>query len=161
MKLRKGVLFLIVWKFQKKLVRMLRNIENSDFLESKIVNKKNFFDVVVLLDVLEHLPNQNEILKNIYNVLKSGAFLVLTLPNIDSFEFKLFGKYWEWIGAPAHLFYYSPNTIKKMLEKHKFKIVFLETFPGDSAGNLLFHMYISLRKFIFYNLKCIVGGKNY
>ncbi len=132
-------------------------IENCDFLQSKYANKKEFFDVVVLLDVLEHLTNQNEILKNINKVLKRGGFLVLTLPNIDSYEFKLCGKYWEWLSPPAHLFYYSPKTIKKMLEKHGFEVIYLETYKGDSAGNLLFHLYLSSKQFLFYSLKYVIG----
>ena len=37
------------------------NIENVDFLQSSFINKKEYFDAVVLLDVLEHITNQNEI----------------------------------------------------------------------------------------------------
>ena len=135
------------------------DIENKDFLESKYVNKKEFFDVVVLLDVLEHLINQNETLENIYKVLKRKGFLVLTIPNINSLEFKLCGRYWRWLSPPAHLFYYSPTTIKKMLEKHNFKVIYLETFQGDSAGNLLFQIYLSLEQFFFYSLKYVIGRK--
>ena len=132
-------------------------IENKDFLRSKYAQRKNFFDVIVLLDVLEHLTDQNKVLSSARIVLKRGGFLVLTLPNIDSFEFKLFGKYWEWFSPPAHLFYYSPKTVRKMLEKHDLDVVHLETYEGDSAGSLLFHLYLSLKQLIFYNLKYILG----
>ncbi|AEH06049.1 class I SAM-dependent methyltransferase [Methanothermococcus okinawensis] len=135
------------------------NIENVDFLQSSFINKKEYFDVVVLLDVLEHLTNQNEILNGINTVLKRKGILVLTLPNIDSWEFKICGKYWEWLSPPAHLFYYSPDSIEKMLKKHGFDMVYLETYYGDTAGNILFHIYLSFKQFLFYNLKYIVGKK--
>ena len=133
------------------------NIENVDFLQSSFINKKEYFDAVVLLDVLEHITNQNEILNEINTVLKRKGMLVLTLPNIDSWEFKVCGRYWEWLSPPAHLFYYSPDTIKKMLKKHGFEIIHLETYHGDTAGNILFHMYLSLKQFLFYSLKYIKG----
>lgn len=135
------------------------NIENVDFLQSSFINKKECFDVVVLLDVLEHLTNQNEILNGINTVLKRNGIVILTLPNINSWEFKICGRYWEWLSPPAHLFYYSPNTIKKMLKKHGFDIVHLETYYGDTAGNILFHIYLSFKQLLFYGLKYIKGRK--
>jgi len=133
------------------------DIENVDFIQSSFINKKEYFDAVVLLDVLEHLTNQNEILKGINTVLKRKGMLVLTLPNIDSWEFKICGRYWEWLSPPAHLFYYSPDTIKKMLKKHGFEVIHLETYHGDTAGNILFHMYLALKQSLFYSLKYIKG----
>jgi len=89
------------------------DIKNEDFLESNYSKLRAHFDVVVLLDVLEHIRDQNEIIGAIHYILKKGGYLVLTIPNIDSWEFKVCGKYWEWVSPPAHLYYYSPKTIKK------------------------------------------------
>ncbi len=136
------------------------NIENADILNSKYKAFKSFFDAVIMLDVLEHLVNQNQVLSVVNEVLKIGGYLILTLPNIDSWEFKLFKKYWEWLAPPAHLFYYSPKTLNLMLKKHGFKILYLETCRGDSSGNLLFQAFLAFKQMIFYHLKYILGEDN-
>ncbi len=131
------------------------DIENSDFLESSFYKKSDFFDIVTMLDVLEHLANQNEILQGIYKVLKKWGKFILTVPNLNSLEFRLYRKYWEWFSPPAHLIYYTPETLRKMLNKHGFKVSHIETYQWDSVGNLLYQWYLALRQFIFYSLKYV------
>lgn len=135
------------------------NIENKLFDESSFYKKENYFDVCCMFDVLEHISDPNPILEGFSKILKIGGKVVFTIPNIDSSEFKLFKKHWEWLSPPAHLYFYSSKTISKLLEKYNFKVEYLETYKGDSAGNLLFHLYLYLKQFIFYNLRYIFGRK--
>ncbi len=134
-------------------------IDNAIFEDSPLSKQNDFFDAAVMLDVLEHLTTPDNILSGFNKILKTDGRIVLTLPNIDSSEFRLFGRYWEWTSPPDHLYYYSPLTIKNLLEKHGFEIEYLETFKGDSAGNIVFHFFISARQLVFYSLKYIIGRK--
>lgn len=135
------------------------NIENNFFQNSKAYTKNDYFDVAVAFDVLEHLTNPNKILLGFNKILKKNGRVVLTIPNIDSTEFKFYGRHWEWLSPPAHLFFYSPSTIKKILLKNGFEIEYLETYRGDSAGNFLFNGFLSFQQLIFYNLKYLIGKK--
>lgn len=56
---------------------------NADLLEAKL--GKNFFDVVYLDSVLEHVVNPLEYLIEIYQVLKPGGILYIGVPDEDSF----------------------------------------------------------------------------
>ncbi|NQZ85914.1 MAG: class I SAM-dependent methyltransferase [Nanoarchaeales archaeon] len=134
-------------------------VENNLFDKSSYYNKSNYFDVCCMFDVLEHVTNPNPVIEGFSKILNSNGRVVLTIPNINSTEFKLFGKYWDWLTPPAHLFYYSPKTITKLLSKYGFEIEHLETYRGDSSGNLFFHTYISLRESIFSSLKFFMGRK--
>lgn len=53
-------------------------------LEKNLPLKNNLFDRVIFLDVLEHLHNRVEILKEIHRVLKSGGRLFIGVPNSET-----------------------------------------------------------------------------
>lgn len=57
------------------------NVENSLFDPSKF--EKDFFDVVMLDQVLEHVPNPSEMLNDIFLTLKPGGILFLSVPPMD------------------------------------------------------------------------------
>lgn len=54
--------------------------------------KDDSFDIVVCTEVLEHLPNPNETLKEIYRVLKLGGVAIITTPNGENILKKIAGR---------------------------------------------------------------------
>lgn len=84
------------------------------------------FDVVVMLHVLEHLPNPLIALHQVYNLLKPGGILLIGVPNLDSFDRRWHGKRWSGYDLPYHLYHFSPKTITKLLQKTGFKIEQIE-----------------------------------
>lgn len=74
------------------------------------------FDVVTLWDVIEHVPDPNAELKEIYRILKPGGVLVVNYPDYSSPPARLLGRKWPfWLSV--HLTYYTPKTIRHHLEK--------------------------------------------
>jgi methionine biosynthesis protein MetW len=53
-----------------------------DLDKEKIPFKDSYFDVVTCLDVIEHIRNPVNLMKEIYRVLKKGGRLILSAPNI-------------------------------------------------------------------------------
>lgn len=54
-------------------------------IESKRLPYHNdFFDVVLLTDVIEHVFDTDRVLEDIYRVLKKGGMLLITTPNVAS-----------------------------------------------------------------------------
>lgn len=95
------------------------------------------FDVVTLLNVLEHLRNPAETLINIRkNLLNSNGLLVIDVPN----EFNVFQKIanaefdlgeW-WVCPPNHINYFSPSSLKHLLDKCGYSIKYCESsFPME------------------------------
>lgn len=74
------------------------------------------FDVVVLWDVLEHLPNPKAALAEVRRVLKDDGWLIFRIPNLDSWDAKLFGAYWAGFDVPRHFTTFSVATIRHLLE---------------------------------------------
>lgn len=83
----------------------------------------NYFDVITMHSVLEHVPDQHEYLDWIYRKLKKGGLFVFNVPNIKSFEYMLYAllgkKFPGYIFE--HLYYYNPAVVRKMLKSHGFK----------------------------------------
>jgi len=93
------------------------------------------FDVVTFFDVIEHLQDPLTELQRIKSVLKENGLLVVTTPNIESFVAKALGISWSMITLPEHLFYFSPETLSKMLKKSGFKVEKIETRNSDIPYN--------------------------
>ena len=52
--------------------------------------------------------------------------LVLKLPNLDSWEFRFFGKYWGDLDLPRHRFHYTRRGITRMLKEVGFSEVWVK-----------------------------------
>ena len=78
------------------------------------------FDVVVNLEVIEHLNNPIQFVGEISRILRKGGITYLTTPNFNAIHrFRLKEKY-DVISYPNHLCYYTPKTIKKLFKANNF-----------------------------------------
>ncbi len=79
------------------------------------------FDAVTLWDVVEHMADPLEQLRECHRVLKDDGLLALCTPDIGSRVAQVTGA--RWMGfklADEHLYYFSRDTIQKMLDKAGF-----------------------------------------
>lgn len=81
------------------------------------------FNVVTLWHVLEHLHDPLDTLKEIGRVLKDDGALILSVPNSDSFDARIFGHYWIGLDPPRHLYTFSIKTLKRLLTEAGFETI--------------------------------------
>ncbi len=98
------------------------------------------FDAISIFDVIEHLPNPKSTMAEINRILRPGGVLAITTPNIGSFSAKILGKNWEEVKRiREHIYFFSHDTLGKMLHGLDFKVLKKETagryFPLQSALN--------------------------
>ncbi|WP_348945375.1 class I SAM-dependent methyltransferase [Chitinibacter sp. FCG-7] len=93
------------------------------------------FDVVTLLNVLEHLREPAEVLKRILkHYLSPNGMLVVEVPNeFNEFQVVADREYqldqW-WICPPGHINYFNVNSLKNLFELCGFEVVHIESsFP--------------------------------
>lgn len=93
----------------------------GDFLMAKY--PKKFFDVITFWHSLEHFPDPAESIKKVFQILKDNGLVIIAIPNIESIQAHLFGKYWVHLDVPRHYYFFSPKTLNKLLGKNGFKTI--------------------------------------
>lgn len=89
--------------------------------------KSRSFDAAVMWDVIEHLKDPKSTLIEVNRILKIGGILALSTGNIDSNIPKSNLSEWKMLMPPWHLFYFSKETINKILLEGGFEIIKLKT----------------------------------
>jgi 2-polyprenyl-3-methyl-5-hydroxy-6-metoxy-1,4-benzoquinol methylase len=78
-------------------------------------------DVIVMMDVLEHLSDPMEALVRLRPILDEGV-LVLSTVNVSSVHSRLRGENWPWF-IRSHLYYFSPDTLTAMLDRAGYRLI--------------------------------------
>jgi len=78
------------------------------------------FDAVVISHVLEHLERPQDLLGRVFRAMNPDGVLYVAVPDIESIQFRLFGKKWEVISPLAHFQYFSVKTLSKLLQTSLF-----------------------------------------
>ncbi|MFZ4661591.1 MAG: class I SAM-dependent methyltransferase [Caldilineaceae bacterium] len=81
------------------------------------------FDAVTLWGVFEHLPDPAQTLQEIRRILQPDGIVVIWVPNLDSWNAKLFGATWAGLDAPRHLYVFTPETLRAFLTKAGFAVI--------------------------------------
>ncbi len=89
----------------------------------------NGFDLIICVEVIEHIKNDKKFLSACYSKLNSGGKLILTTQSKDNFLVKVgyFTKHDEKVG---HLRRYYPNELVKMLENEGFTVELVQNADG-------------------------------
>ena len=90
---------------------------NINFITNSNFERKNFiekFDVITSFQVIEHVKNEENYLKSIYNLLKPGGIFLLTTPNKKNRLFPFIQKPWN----IYHLKEYNATDLKSILQQH-------------------------------------------
>ncbi|MGI9317824.1 MAG: methyltransferase domain-containing protein [bacterium] len=80
-------------------------------------------DVVVMLHVIEHLPDPVATLKEINRILKPGGHVVIETPRYDTFMFKLLRHRERSVKCEGHIYFFTFDTLRKTYEKAGFREV--------------------------------------
>ena len=71
-------------------------------------------DVIVLLDVIEHLPDPPATLALCERHLNPGGVIVLTTGDFGSLYARLAGTGWRLMTPPQHLWFFTPESLKRL-----------------------------------------------
>jgi 2-polyprenyl-3-methyl-5-hydroxy-6-metoxy-1,4-benzoquinol methylase len=95
-------------------------------------------DVLVMLDVLEHLADPAEALRRLRVPIADRGLLALATVNMEGLHGRLRGGDWPWF-IRSHLHYFRPATLTRMLADARFEAVEWSVVPRAFHVSYLLH----------------------
>jgi len=106
-------------------------LEEADFGDRR-------FDAITLWDVLEHVVEPMNIMKQCRDLLKPGGCLFLNVPDLDSFEARFLGRRWPLL-LPEHMNYFNRPSLKLCAEKSGLELVCFGRRPSHFSVQYVFY----------------------
>ncbi len=75
------------------------------------------FQVVTMWHVLEHLQEPRPFLESVSDLLEPSGVMVLSVPNFDSWQRRVFGSKWFHLDPPRHVTHFDRATLGALLER--------------------------------------------
>ena len=102
--------------------------------------ENDFFDVITMFDLLEHVKDPVATLRRCKEILKPKGIIVAVLPDVSSITAKLMGSNWTHY-KDEHLYYFSKRTISALLKQESYEVV--KITPTSKVMNLeyLYHQF--------------------
>jgi 2-polyprenyl-3-methyl-5-hydroxy-6-metoxy-1,4-benzoquinol methylase len=135
-----------------KQCRDLYNIEVIKGTHRLLANFSQKFDVVTMWDVLEHLSDPLEALRDCRSSLKDGGILVFSTLDIGSLYARILGKHWPWL-MKMHIYYFDRLTIKRYLKQAGFKPIKIEKYKHTISVDYLLYKLKKINRFLYLSVK--------
>jgi 2-polyprenyl-3-methyl-5-hydroxy-6-metoxy-1,4-benzoquinol methylase len=119
----------------------VKNNEKAHLIKQDIDSYLNFtdktYDIIIMLDVLEHIKDPKTVLTKIKSRLNKDGILVLQMPNYKSVMAAICAD-WSWWMIEDHLFHFSPQSLHLLLNKTGFSTQEMHTYEefADFCKNL-------------------------
>ena len=173
--------------------REYRDLARKEGVEFQVGNalnlqkhyNKEFFDVIIASEILEHVSATDKLIKSIRNVLKKDGYLYLTTPNLASWHSRLvlllgyqplitevsnekadFGKGWIWkfYGGRKtqpihHIRCFTLRALKEFLNYHGFEVEHINGGGYRTVENFVFRIFVGLSPVIKIICRKIKGPK--
>ncbi len=104
----------------------------------KYIKKKVFFDVIVGSNVICHIPNQNELIRNVKKILKEDGVFIFEEPYLGAMYKKIsYDQIYD-----EHIYMFSASSISKIFQRYNFHLI--DAIPQITHGGSM--RYIIKRK---------------
>ncbi len=108
---------------KKKGIEMLgKDIQNIDIPE-------NFFDIITMIEIIEHLTNPKKTIEKLFKSLQKGGILLIQTANMDALQARIFGKNYHYF-LPGHLHYFTDKSLRFLLKEVGFRGI-VEFYPVE------------------------------
>ena len=107
---------------------------------------QNAYDLVFMIQTIEHVENPENVLRAIRRLLKNGGRLVIVTDNTGSIDFDLFKRgYWGGYHFPRHWNLFNRNCIAMLGQKSGFEIEIVKTILSPVNWVYSIHNYLVAR----------------
>ena len=96
----------------------------NDVFKAGLYEEK-FFDLVCVIQVFDHLIDPNDVLRNIRKVMKENGHILVVSHNVRFYLTRILGEKSSMYDI-EHIYLFDKVTIKKLLEKHGFQVIYVK-----------------------------------
>lgn len=105
----------------RQVARQLYGIELSDSAQLYQLTPGSF-DAITLWHVMEHVHELDRYVAQLKELLKDKGKLFIAVPNYTSKDASVYKEFWAAYDVPRHLYHFSPQSVKTLMEKHGMRI---------------------------------------
>nr|HDN01024.1 class I SAM-dependent methyltransferase [Deltaproteobacteria bacterium] len=78
------------------------------------LDETDCFDVIIAINVIEHVYEPISFLTSICNHLRAGGMVILVTPDLDGLWRRLFRSRWPSFKIPEHIIYFNTTTLRQL-----------------------------------------------
>lgn len=113
------------WICEKAAKRLGNRVFCGTLTEAKLPDAH--FDVVTMINLIEHLPSPKDALLEVNRIMKKGALLMVETPDAGGFLTWIMGGRWFHFLESEHNYFFTKATINDLLSQTGFKIISIES----------------------------------
>ena len=102
------------------------SLEDASFADAS-------FDVVTLINVLEHVRDPRGMLVECGRIVRPGGLVAVHVPNVGGLQARLRGSRWKHYEPLEHLFYFDRRTLGALFERCSLRVVAPFVLYGSSS----------------------------
>lgn len=94
--------------------------------------KEKKFDIITLFHVLEHIHDMKKTVKSLIKALNSNGYLLIAIPNPESWDAHKYGSFWAGWDVPRHLYHFDIIAMEYCAETFDLTLVEIKPMKFDS-----------------------------
>ena len=124
-------------KFAKYIKRNCKKVLTYDPIKDNttktVQNLDLQVDMLMMWHVIEHIPNLLHVLPNLLDNITPKGYLVIAVPNNNSFDSKFYNENWAAWDVPRHLYHFNHKSLVKLMKNYSLSLIskkplFLDAF---------------------------------
>jgi len=128
-----------------------RNIITGTIFDLK---QNESYDLIIMNNLIEHVIDPVREVERAYVLLRPGGYLLIETPNLKSWDYAIFKKYWGSLHVPRHTYLFSPDSINLLAEKTKFEVVKVKYLLSTDNWSLSIQNFLQKNK----KLRCKINN---
>lgn len=96
------------------------------------LKKDQYFDVITLFHVLEHIHDLRKTVKTLLKHLKDDGKLFIAVPNHESADAKRYGDFWAGWDVPRHLYHFNRKAMESFRNEFDLHLIDIKPLVFDA-----------------------------
>lgn len=87
------------------------------------ISNKEYYQVITMWHVLEHVPDVRATFKKLFALLADRGILIIAVPDRESWDNEHYGAHWAAWDVPRHLTHFRRADVHRLLHEHGFELL--------------------------------------